>query len=211
MLDALGIRDFHVFLASATMLALTPGQDTLYVLGRTLAQGKAAGIASVAGILSGAMAHLLAGVLGLSALLLASPSAFTVVKWGGGAYLIYLGIRMLLARNSVAEIPDAFKSTGRLAVWRQGMLTNLMNPKVALFCLAFIPQFIHADAQRKAPAFILLGMCFFIIGTLWLLCIVVFASGIGGRLRNDPRFERMLNGLAGVLFILLGLRLVFQR
>ena len=211
MWEALGIRDFQVFLISATMLALTPGQDTLYVVGRTLAQGRAAGIASVIGILSGALIHLLAGALGLSALLIASPSAFAVVRWAGGAYLIYLGIRMLCAGGGGNEIPETFKATGTLAVWRQGMLTNLLNPKVALFCLAFIPQFIQAEAPRKTAAFLLLGLCFFVIGTAWLFCIVGFASGIGGKLRHDPRFAKTLNRTAGVLFMVLGLRLVLQR
>lgn len=206
-----GIQDFRVFLLAAVMVALTPGQDTLYVLGRSVAQGAGAGLASVIGILSGAVIHVVAGALGLSALLVASPDAFLAVKLAGGAYLIYLGSRMLLAKSGPAEIPDEFASSGFVAIWRQGLLTNLLNPKVALFILAFIPQFIREDAIHKSFAFATLGMCFFVIGTIWLLCIVGFAAVIGGRLRDNPRLGKWLDRIAGTLFVVLGLRLLMDR
>ncbi|WAC19128.1 LysE family translocator [Luteolibacter sp. SL250] len=202
-----GVREFPVFLVSATMLALTPGQDTLYVMGRALAQGRKAGVISVAGILSGALVHLLAGAGGLSALLAASPSAFTVVKWAGGAYLIYLGIRMLMGSGK-AEVVESARTSSTAALWRQGFITNVLNPKVALFCLAFIPQFIVPGSPHTVPVFLFLGICFFIIGGLWLLVIVAFAAAIGGKLQGG--WNAALNRLAGVLFIGLGLRLLFQ-
>jgi len=205
-----GIQDFRVFLAAALMVALTPGQDTLYVLGRTVAQGAKAGLASVAGILSGAAIHVVAGALGLSALLIASPDAFLAMKLAGGVYLIYLGIRMLIAKTGPAEIPTEFVSSGFAAIWRQGLLTNFLNPKVALFILAFIPQFIREDAVHKSLAFAMLGSCFFVIGTIWLLCIVGFAAAIGRRLGKHARFGKWLNWIAGALFVLLGLRLLID-
>lgn len=210
MWEQLGIRDFPMFLVSATVLALTPGQDTLYVLGRSLSRGRRAGLASVAGILSGAMIHLFAGALGLSALLIASPAAFAFVRWAGGAYLIYLGVRMFFPKDQDSEIPVEFKGRDQFAIWRQGTMTNLLNPKVALFILAFIPQFIGAESARKTFAFLMLGSCFFVIGTGWLLCVVGFASVIGEKLRNNRRLETGLNRFAGFLFIILGLRLLLD-
>lgn len=206
-----GIQDFRIFLAAAVMVALTPGQDTLYVLGRSVAQGAKAGLASVAGILSGAVVHVVAGALGLSALLVASPDAFLAVKLAGGAYLIYLGSRMLVSKSGAAEIPDRFASSGFVPIWRQGLLTNLLNPKVALFILAFIPQFIRGDSESKSLAFVILGMTFFVIGTLWLLCIVSFAAVIGGKLRSEPRLGKWLDRIAGSLFVVLGLKLLAGR
>lgn len=202
-----GVREFPVFLVSAAMLAVTPGQDTLYVMGRALAQGRKAGVISVAGILSGALVHLLAGAGGLSALLAASPSAFTVVKWMGGAYLIYLGIRMLMGGGKDGVV-ESVSITSAAALWRQGFITNVLNPKVALFCLAFIPQFIVPGSPHTVPVFLFLGICFFVIGGLWLLVIVAFAAAIGGKLEGG--WNVALNRVAGVLFIGLGLRLLFQ-
>lgn len=211
MWDLLGIRDFPMFLASATMLALTPGQDTLYVLGRSLAQGRKAGILSVAGILSGALVHLLAGAAGLSALLATSPTALTVVKWAGGAYLAYLGGRMIFARQSTAADLAISHQESSAALWRQGFITNLLNPKVALFCLAFIPQFIAPGNHHPAAAFLFLGLCFFLIGCLWLLMIAAFASVIHGRQERRGTWATWFNRLAGLLFIVLGLRMLLQQ
>jgi threonine/homoserine/homoserine lactone efflux protein len=202
-----GIRELPVFLVSAAMLAVTPGQDTLYVMGRALAQGRKAGIISVAGILSGALIHLFAGAVGLSALLAASPSAFTVVKWAGGAYLIYLGVRMLVGGGKDEEV-ETRSITSSAELWRQGFITNVLNPKVALFCLAFIPQFIAPGTSNTVPVFLILGLCFFVIGGLWLLLVVAFAAAIGGKFSGD--WNVALNRVVGVLFIGLGLRLLFQ-
>jgi threonine/homoserine/homoserine lactone efflux protein len=207
--NALGIHDFAVFLLSAVTLAVIPEQDTLYVLGRTLAQGRGAGFASIAGILSGAIVHLLAGALGLSALLGVTPHGFVILRWAGGSYLIYLGIQSLRSGNeSPSETAIPFEQHNHFIAWRQGMLTNLLNPKVALFILAFIPQFIHPDSAHKALAFVFLGSCFFVVGSLWLLCLVWFADWIGGKLGKDRPMVKVLNVLAGGLFIALGVRLL---
>lgn len=203
-----GIHDFRVFAVASAMLAITPGQDTLYVLGRSVAQGWKTGIASVIGIVSGAVVHVLAGAFGLSALLIASPSAFFSVKLAGGAYLIYLGSRLLFAKGGSSDVSLMAGVPGFWPTWRQGLLTNLLNPKVALFILAFLPQFIDADSPSKFVSFLLLGSCFFAIGTAWLLCVVAFSSAIFRRLRESPRLLVTLNRLAGALFLVLGLRLL---
>ena len=206
-----GIHDFPVFLVTGILLNLTPGPDTFYILGRSLAQGRGAGVASALGIGAGAVVHTLAAALGLSALIAASATAFLAVKLAGALYLIYLGARMLRTRTAAAAIPTAFASSGFAAVFRQGLVTNVLNPKVALFFLAFMPQFIAAESETKFAAFLVLGLCFVVTGTLWCLALAWFASLLGDRLRGSPSFATMLNRLAGALFIALGVRLAATR
>jgi threonine/homoserine/homoserine lactone efflux protein len=202
-----GIHDFGVFLVVGIVQNLTPGQDTFYILGRSLAQGRGAGVASVLGISTGALIHTFAAALGLSAVLAASASAFFTLKFIGAAYLIYLGARMLLSKTSVTAIPSGFASVSFLAVYRQGLFTNVLNPKVALFFLAFMPQFIAAESPKKFLAFISLGLCFVTTGTIWCICLAWFASRLGDRLRGNTTFAGLLNRTAGALFIFLGIRL----
>jgi len=202
-----GIHDFGFFLLTGILLNLTPGPDTFYILGRSLAQGRGAGVASVLGISTGSLVHTFAAAFGLSALLATSASAFLAIKFAGAAYLVYLGARMLFSRSSAAAIPAAFSSSGFWAVYRQGLLTNVLNPKVALFFLALMPQFIAADSSSKFAAFVTLGLCFIITGTLWCLCLAWFSSLLGDRLRGSKTFADILNRTAGALFIGLGARL----
>ena len=207
----LGIHDFGVFLTTGIILNLTPGQDTLYILGRSMAQGRNAGVASALGIAAGALVHTLAAALGLSALVAASATGFLAVKIAGAAYLVFLGLRMLLSRASPASIPTGFASSGFLPVFRQGLLTNVLNPKVALFFLAFMPQFIGADSPSKFLAFITLGLCFSFTATLWCLCLAWFSSLISHRLRASAAFGTLLHRTAGAIFVFLGIRLANTR
>jgi threonine/homoserine/homoserine lactone efflux protein len=202
-----GIHDFGIFLVSCILLNLTPGPDTLYILGRSLAQGRRAGIASALGISTGSIIHTLAAALGLSALLATSASAFLIVKLAGAVYLIYLGVRMLLQRTEAAGVSQGFSNSGFAAAWRQGLITNVLNPKVALFFLAFVPQFISADSDAKFSAFIVLGLSFVTTGTLWCLCLAWFSSMLSDRLRKSSSFSSVLNRAAGALFVGLGVRL----
>ena len=202
-----GIHNFSVFLLTGILLNLTPGPDTFYILGRSLAQGRGAGVASALGISTGSLVHTFAAAFGLSALLATSASAFFAIKLAGAAYLVYLGARMLFSRAGAATIPAAFSSSGFWVVFRQGMLTNILNPKVALFFLALMPQFIAADSSSKFAAFITLGLCFIITGTLWGLCLAWFSSLLGEKLRGSKGLADILNRTAGALFIGLGARL----
>jgi threonine/homoserine/homoserine lactone efflux protein len=202
-----GIHDFGVFLATGIILNLTPGQDTFYILGRSMAQGRSAGVASALGIAAGSLVHTLAAALGLSALLAASATGFLVVKIAGAAYLVYLGVRMLFSRASAASIPTGFTSSGFMAVFWQGLLTNVLNPKVALFFLAFMPQFIGGNSHSKFLGFITLGLCFVGTGTVWCLCLAWFSALISDRLRGSTTFRDFLNRTAGALFVFLGVRL----
>jgi RhtB (resistance to homoserine/threonine) family protein len=205
----LGIHDFWLFAASGVVLTLTPGPDTLYILGRSFAQGRRAGMLSVLGISTGILIHTAAAALGLSALLASSAAAFTLVRWVGAAYLVYLGVRMLLgpapAGQSAPETtpPPPPKP---LAIYRQGLFTNLLNPKVALFFLAFLPQFVDPRSPHRTAAFLLLGLEFILIGTTWSLCLACFAAAASRRLREQRASSRWLGRASGVLFIGLGAR-----
>jgi threonine/homoserine/homoserine lactone efflux protein len=206
-----GIHDFGIFLATSILLNLTPGTDTFYILGRTLSQGRSAGIASALGIASGALVHTLAAALGLSALLAASATAFLVIRLAGAGYLVYLGMRMLLTRQPSSPLAADAPSARLFEVYRQGLLSNVLNPKVALFFVAFLPQFISADGGSTYPGFTLLGLCFVFTSTLWCFCLVWFASGLRRFLHRDETVVTVLHRVAGVLFIGLGLRLAASR
>jgi threonine/homoserine/homoserine lactone efflux protein len=202
-----GIHNFTLFLTTGILLNLMPGPDTAYIIGRSIAQGRRAGIASALGITLGSVCHTIAAALGLSAFLAASAFAFTAVKLIGAAYLIYLGLQMILSRAHELHLPANFRSNEIAAAFRQGMLTNLLNPKVALFFLAFLPQFIDPAAPMKIPAFIALGLTFVTTGTIWCLILAWFASAFSERLRGSTTIANILNRTVGSLLVFLGLRL----
>ncbi len=202
-----GIHDFGLFLAAGILLNLTPGPDTVYILGRSIAQGREAGIVSALGISVGSIFHTSAAALGLSAILATSALAFGTIKLIGGAYLIFLGIKMILDRRRELSLPLHFRRRTTLAAFRQGILTNILNPKVALFFLAFLPQFIDPASKAKVLAFLLLGFTFVTTGTIWCLVLAWFASAFSERLRKSEIISQWLNRTAGALFVFLGLRL----
>ena len=202
-----GIHDFGLFLVAGILLNLTPGPDTVYILGRSIAQGREAGVASALGISLGSIFHTCAAALGLSAILATSALAFRTIKLIGGAYLIFLGIKMILDRRRQLSLPSDFRRLTIVAAFRQGVLTNVLNPKVALFFLAFLPQFIDPASNMKIAAFIALGLTFVTTGTIWCLILARFASIFSERLRKNETASQWLNRTAGALFIFLGLRL----
>ena len=201
------IHHFGLFLAAGCLLNLTPGPDTLYILGRSMAQGRKAGVASAFGISLGSIFHTFAAAFGLSAILAASAQAFAAIKLFGGAYLVFLGIKMILDRRRELALPFNFRRDTTLAAFRQGVLTNVLNPKVALFFLAFLPQFIDPAANMKIAAFITLGLTFVTTGTIWCLVLAWFASSFSERFRNNENISQWLNRTVGAIFVFLGLRL----
>jgi threonine/homoserine/homoserine lactone efflux protein len=202
-----GTQHYSLFLLSAILLNITPGQDTLYIVGRSLAQGRRAGLLSVFGISSGAVIHTLAAAFGLSAVLATSASAFTTVKLLGAAYLVYLGIRMWFERSASPQRPAGFAPTSSWGIYRAGLLTNLLNPKVALFNLAFLPQFVDPLAHSKFAAILFLGASCLTTGTIWCVLLAVAASGIGSRLRRSTSAIAILRRATSALFVGLGVRL----
>ena len=207
-----GIHDFGLFIAAGLLLIITPGPDTAYIVGRGVQFGWRGGCAAALGIGSGCLVHVFAATVGLSALLAASATAFFIVKLIGAAYLLYIGGTMLLARpaEATAEPIVAVPATLRQVFW-QGVLTDALNPKVALFFLAFLPQFVDAGAPNKALAFLLLGTIFVTIGTLWCLGIAAFAARAAGRVRASGRAMLWINRVLGVVFIAMGIRVAMTQ
>jgi len=207
----LGIHDYGLFVATGVLLNLTPGQDTLYILGRSIAQGRQIGVASALGISAGGVVHTLAAALGLSAVVATSASAFLALKVVGAVYLVYLGVHMLMTRTAVVGSTDIAGSVNMWTAFRQGMLTNMLNPKVALFFLALMPQFIELDSPAKVGAFIVLGFTFLTTGTVWCLVLALGASRVRSFFANRPRTLQGLSRVSGALFIFLGLRLAASK
>ena len=204
----LGIHELWLFIISGLLLNITPGPDTAYIVGRGVQLGWRGGAAAALGIGAGCLVHVFAAAIGLSALLAASSVAFTAVKWAGAAYLCFLGVKMLLSRP---EVPAGNVTLPREAislrqVFGQGALTNILNPKVALFFLAFLPQFVEADSPHKAAAFLLLGLIFVFNGTLWCLGVAAFAARAAGRIRQSSGAIAWVNRALGGLFVYLGFR-----
>jgi threonine/homoserine/homoserine lactone efflux protein len=207
----LGIHDFPLFAASGILLNLTPGPDTAYIVGRSVGQGRAAGIASALGIAIGSICHTGAAALGLSAFLATSAQAFYTIKLVGGAYLVFLGVKLILERRQPFDFPTELRRSGVVAAFRQGILTNLLNPKVALFFLAFLPQFIDPGSNAKILAFLALGLTFVTTGTIWCLILAWFAAALSQRLRTSRIIRGWLNRTIGSVFVFLGIKLAAAR
>ncbi|MGF9906680.1 LysE family translocator [Brevibacillus porteri] len=203
----LGIVHYEAFLMTAIMLNLIPGSDTMYIITRSISQGKQAGILSVLGILTGSLIHTLLAAFGLSLILAQSIVLFNIVKILGVAYLVYLGILMLMTKESPAfDTADSRKLKGE-KVYLQAILTSVTNPKVALFFIAFLPQFVSATEAGPLP-FLILGLTFTVTGGIWCSLLALFASFATQKLRNNQKFSVILNKLTGIVFIGMGLNLL---
>jgi threonine/homoserine/homoserine lactone efflux protein len=208
----LGTHDLALFVLSGLLLNVTPGPDTLYIVARSSTQGLRAGVAAALGIGAGIFVHIAAAAIGLSAILAASATAFAVIKIAGAVYLVYVGISLVRSSGSVARRSTTTPAPAPLrTVFLQGFLTNVLNPKVALFFLAFLPQFVDLDAASKPLAFLFLGTVFNLNGTLWNLIVAWSASRVSGSLRRSARVAQWINRCLGAIFIYLGLRLAFGR
>jgi threonine/homoserine/homoserine lactone efflux protein len=207
----LGIHDFWLFIVSGLLLNITPGPDTAYIVGRGVQMGWRGGVAAALGIGIGCLSHVFAAAIGLSALLVASATAFTAVKWLGAGYLCYIGLTMLFSRAQRSDEP-ARQENGPVSLSRvfwQGALTNMLNPKVAMFFLAFLPQFVEADAPYKPLAFLALGLIFIFNGTLWCVAVAVAAARAANRVRRSDGIMAWINRGLGALFVYLGIRIAF--
>jgi len=204
-----------VFIAAGWLLNLTPGPDVLYIVSSALKSGVRAGIVAALGIVSGCFVHVFAAALGVSALLATSATAFTVLKWIGAAYLVWMGVKLLFARGGGSFIVPAdaartHQPADLRRVYLRGFLTNLLNPKVALFFLAFVPQFIAPGTPDKVTAFLLLGLLFNLnslpinFGYAWL------AGWAAGRVSVVRRTMHWMDRAAGAMFVGFGLKLAMS-
>lgn len=200
-------RLFLVFLAAAVVLAITPGPGIFYVLGRTLSGGRREGILSSLGTFLGGLIHVFAAALGLSAILAASAIAFSVVKYAGAVYLVWLGIQMIRSRNQAFDLNA--NPVPAAHIFRQGVVTEMLNPKTALFFLSFLPQFVSPHLGHVIGQFLILGCVSVTLNTLADLVVVSFAAPLGRTLRSNPRFRRNQRVASGVGMMGLGAFVAF--
>jgi threonine/homoserine/homoserine lactone efflux protein len=202
-----------LFTAAGLLLNLTPGPDVLYIVSNALRSGARAGVVAGLGITAGCFVHVFAAAVGVSALLAASATAFTILKWAGAAYLVWVGVKLLLAKAGpvgwVGEATPARDSSNTASMWtivRGGFLTNVLNPKVAIFFLAFVPQFIPPETGQKALAFVLLGTLFN-VNSIAVNCAWALGAAWMARHGSVQRGMHWLDRFAGAMFIGFGLKL----
>jgi threonine/homoserine/homoserine lactone efflux protein len=215
-----GAHDLALFAAAALLVNLTPGPDMLFVAGSGAAHGRRAGLLAALGVSAGCMLHIALAAVGLSALLAASVTAFAIVKWIGAAYLVWMGFAMLRARAAAtgsaghAAVGDAAMAPRPTRVFWQGALTNALNPKVALFFLAFLPQFIEPGTANQGWAFVMLGALFntggLVVNAVVALAASAAREGLAGR-GGASHVGVWLQRAVGVLFVGLGLKLAFYK
>ncbi|MDF9480714.1 LysE family translocator [Bacillus cereus] len=201
-----GIINYEVFLLTGILLNLIPGADTMYILGKSISQGRKAGVYSVFGIITGSLVHTLLVAFGLSIILTKSVVLFNTIKIIGVIYLVYLGMKMILDKTNVDFQAPSNKLNIR-KIYLQGLLTSLTNPKVSLFFIAFLPQFIDTKASGPIP-FIILGITFTVTGLLWCLFVAYFSSYVTKKLRGSQKVGMILNKVTGLIFIGMGLKLL---
>ncbi|AUC86724.1 LysE family translocator [Polaribacter sp. ALD11] len=207
----MGIENFITFMLTAFVFVITPGIDTVFVLNKSIGQGRKSGINATLGINTGILAHTFFAALGLSVILSKSDLAFVIIKYIGFIYLIYLGFSKLKNNKEVLSLKVGNESQKKVKsdFW-SGFLTNTLNPKVALFFLAFFPQFINPAQIENPVPFILLGFTFAAIGTIWYLGLTIFASTFSQKIKSNPKFNIWLNKLSGFVFILMGVKIILS-
>ncbi len=215
MTSWLGLHDLWLFAATVFVFNLTPGPDLLFTLARTLQHGVRGGVAAACGIGAGCVVHTLAAAFGLAAVLAASAEAFSAIKWIGAAYLVWLAIGLLRAEpkanvDAAAAAAKVASETSLGRIFRQGLLTNALNPKVAIFFLAFLPQFIDAGAPHKTWAFLALGAWFIAQGLIFLVAFSALVAPLG-RWQASARMRRGLRALGGTLFLGMAARLALAQ
>jgi threonine/homoserine/homoserine lactone efflux protein len=202
-----------LYFAAAVLLAITPGPGIFYVAARTLAGGRAEGVASSLGTGLGGMVHILAGAVGVSAIVLASAELFTALKLIGAAYLVWLGIRTVrdARRDASAGLSSAASTVGPWRAFREGVLVEALNPKTAAFFLAFIPQFVDPAVGNVALQFVVLGVVSVVLNTLADIVVALAASGIRAGAAARPSLVRRLREASGAAMVALGVGLAFAR
>ena len=207
-----GVNNLPLFLASCVALNVMPGPDTIYVVTRSVAQGRRAGLLSSWGLCTGALVHTLAAALGLSALLAASAQAFTRIKYAGALYLMYLGVRTFFERSGPPDLETRQQAPASGSkIFLQGVVVDLLNPKVALFFLAFLPQFIDQRAPGKFATFVSLGVILILFSLVWEGMLAFGSAKLAGYLAGNSQLAKRMNRLAGTLFFGLGLRLGLEK
>jgi len=202
----MSIENFLIFALASLVLNITPGNDMIYVASRGAGQGIKAGIVSALGIMIGCMVHVIAAVAGLSAIIMKSATAFDIVKFAGAGYLIYLGVKSLLNKKSSFRLADKIEKISYKKIFWQGVVTNVLNPKVALFFLAFLPPFIDPHLAHPQWQILFLGVWFDCSGTFVNVIVAVLFGKMGNWLTGSPQYVRIQEKFTGILLIALGIK-----
>jgi len=206
-----GTQDLWLFITAGIALNLVPGQDFIFIASRSASQGFRAGSVAALGVGAGTLVHIFAAALGISALLAASENAYLFIKVLGGLYLLYMGLSMLLKRTAPANsVAVSLSTSSNKTIFYQGFLTNALNPKVALFFIAFVPQFIAADSSNVSLSFLFLGFVFSFNGFIWCLIVAWFSANISAKFKHQTHIKRWTNVLAGGLFSYFGISLLLS-
>ncbi|GEQ85001.1 lysine transporter LysE [Patiriisocius marinistellae] len=208
----LGVENFITFAITALFFIMTPGMDTIFILNKSIGQGRKSGINAAIGLNVGVLTHTFFSALGLTVIIAKSAIAFTLVKYIGAAFIVYLGVMKLVNTSGLLEVNDEnnLKKTAKNDFW-SGFFTNSLNPKVALFFLALFPKFItHSKLEDPIP-FILLGITYALIGVIWYLILTLFASTFSEKIKSNPNVGLWINRFSGCIFILLGLQIAFGK
>jgi len=201
----MGIDNYAAFIITGMLLVMTPGMDTLLILNKSIVNGKKAGIFATLGISSGILVHTFLGAIGLSMLIAKSPIAFSFIKYLGAAYIIYLGIIKYTEKRQELQIEEKTKTVSKSRKdFSSGLITNVLNPKVAILFLAFFPQFINPEHLESPMPFILLGATMTIIAIVWFLLLTFFSSYFYDKFRKPRKSKVSMNKISGVIFILMG-------
>jgi RhtB (resistance to homoserine/threonine) family protein len=206
-----GIINFETFLITGILLNLTPGNDTIFILTQSIGQGRKAGIVSSLGIATGSVLHTLFAAFGLSLIIAKSMLLFNIIKYAGAAYLLYMGYKMLTDKSQLnTENKVENVAINYSKIYRNGIFTNLLNPKVALFFIAFLPQFIDPSINNTVLPFLMLGLTFITTGAIWCFILAVFASAIFGKLKSNQKTSSYIYKICGVALVGLGLKVAFM-
>ncbi len=200
-----GAANLGLFISAALVLLLIPGPAVLYIIARSAEQGRLAGFVSDLGIHTATLAHVAAAALGLSAVLASSALAFSAVKYAGAAYLIWLGLKKIFGHAEAPGVNVTLQGNGYWRLFRDGFIVNLLNPKTALFFLAFLPQFVEVDRGHVAMQIAFLGLLFTTLGLITDGCIVLAAGTAGHWVKRSRGYLKFERYVSGVLFIGLGL------
>ncbi|WP_294705676.1 LysE family translocator [uncultured Fusobacterium sp.] len=203
-----GVINYEMYITSSIILALIPGSDTMFILGQTISNSKKTGVYSALGVCAGILVHTFLAAFGLSLVLKNSITAFNVVKFLGAMYLVYMGIKSIKSKDTLLVNEGKIKKENLKKAFFQGMVTNVLNPKVALFFLAFLPQFVDTANTYGALPFAILGLTSFTISGIWCVSLSVFASFIAIFLKKNKSFGKIINKISGIIFIVLGINLL---
>ncbi len=199
------MENISLFITATLVLAMTPGQDFIYLMVRSISQGARAGFIAMLGLIIGVLLHTLAAATGAAAILLTSSYAFTVIKILGALYLIYLGIQSFRQQGRL-EIKKSKDKASDLKLLKEGMLSSTLNPKLALFFMAFLPQFVKADSDAFTNM-VLLGLLFILLSLPILLAVIIFSSKFGEILTKNKSVSKRIGQITGLILIGLGIRL----